>query len=78
MGETRMITEQELKSAQGETVNIVLNEQVKSILLPLNAGELIGSRNLVIQTDGLSMIWNADKLKEIAAADSSGKGLILS
>lgn len=77
MGETRMITEQELKSAQGETVNIVLNEQVKSILLPLNAGELIGSRNLVIQTDGLSMVWKADKLKEIAAADSSGKGAYL-
>lgn len=75
--DTRVISEQELKTAQGKTVDIALNDQVKSILLPLNAGELIGSSKLVIHIDGLSLILKADELKELAVSATAGKGTCL-
>lgn len=74
---TKVISEQELKDGHNGQVKIALYNEIMNVHIPLNAGELLGNNDLVLNFGGLSLRWTASALKELGNKGTDQAGAYL-
>ncbi|WP_233516801.1 glycoside hydrolase family 66 protein [Paenibacillus curdlanolyticus] len=73
----KVVTVQELQQANGGKVMIALPSEMKSVRIPAEAGELLGSNKLELQYGPLALSWNAGAIKKLCAGAAKQEGAYL-
>lgn len=68
------VTEQELQRAKNGKVTILLADGVKTVRLPAEAGELLGSNLLELQSGPLLMSWSSETLRKLGSGAPKDSG----